>query len=224
MPIPSVGAGFTQQEAVFQYPASGNQPPDRLLAADDNAIAQGLASQLYSLYDVLGHSSGYSMRTGPLEDHRVEAGIDENCQWKVAKRYHNTWLYTSMETQATGLSVPRLHIGTRVDTWHAACSWANSTPEQNNKPSITEEEPRGYASCSWNIHSKCGLHFTPHDQAIQRHIGVYFTATLDYRVPICSATSKCVNTGKSAWYWLAFELPNVSIKGHNPLMMWSAKA
>lgn len=43
------------------------------------------------------------------------------------------------------------------------------------------------------------LHFTPPEQAIQRHMGVYLTATLDYRVPICSATSKCVNTGKPAW-------------------------
>lgn len=63
---------------------------------------------------------------------------------------------------------------------------------------ITEKEPRGYVATlrAPDIYSKCGLHYTPHEQAIQRHMGVYLTATLDYRVPICSATSNA-STPKS---------------------------
>ncbi|PWY75915.1 hypothetical protein BO83DRAFT_387906 [Aspergillus eucalypticola CBS 122712] len=218
----SVGLNIRLQqgkEAVSQYPASGNQPSDRLLTADDNSIVQGSASQLnecfqengYALpnsrcethtmlklttFGVLRHSSHYSIRTGTLKHHRVEAGIDEICQWKVAKLdnvlanfvsshrkyHHGIRHYTPMANQVTGLSVPGLHTWTRVALINSA----------------TSDEPlqRKIPVAMW-------LRFvlltsTPHEQAIQRHMGVYLTATLDYRVPICSATSKCVNTEKPA--------------------------
>lgn len=78
----------------------------------------------------------------------MESGINQDCQWKVAKLdralanfvslhkdyHHNNRLYTFMADQVTNLSVPGLHTGPRVDTWHAACSWAASTPGQDNNP------------------------------------------------------------------------------------------
>ncbi|PYH34041.1 uncharacterized protein BO87DRAFT_387007 [Aspergillus neoniger CBS 115656] len=209
MPMPSVGAGFTQQEAVFQHPASGNQPPDRLLAADDNDIAQGSASQLYeclrgngcalpnsrvtealemarnitrtvwnpyhaeahNLYGVLRHSSRYPMRTGTMEGHRVEAGIDDPAATGAPGGPGDSDPNARRRLLADG----KLTRAIPVSCWMAV----------NGKwQTITEKEPRGYVATlrAPDFHSKCGLHFTPHEQAIQRHIGVCLTATLDYRV------------------------------------------
>ena len=54
-----------------------------------------------------------------------------------------------MANRVTGLSALWLRTETRVGTWHAACSWATSTPEQNNRLSM---DTKGQTSC-YNLYS-----------------------------------------------------------------------